>query len=75
MFIISFGIQPISKVWSDILIHNAPVPSFSIRGAFKKEMAKIGLLDQPADPPPPSPEVGPNKSDTNLIFILHFRLF
>ena len=32
-----------------------------LRGAFKKKekLAKVGLLDQPADPPSPSPKVGP----------------
>ena len=30
-----------------------------LREAFKKKMGKVGLLDQPADPLPPSPEVGP----------------
>ena len=32
-----------------------------VRGAFKKEMGKVGLLDQPADPPPTPQRLGQKK--------------
>ena len=52
------------------------IANWCLRRAFMKKMGKVGLLAQPANPPPtPPPRKLVHLKVKKFMFILHFRLF